>query len=97
MKRVLLAAVVMLALGGVALVAWPDAMAADKGAAKTPATGPATKPAAPINKFCPVETENPVDVTVPTFVYEGKTIGFCCEDCLPKFKKNPKAFMKDLK
>lgn len=65
--------------------------------AETPATQPTTRPAVAINKYCPVERDNPVDPTVPTVVYEGKTIGFCCEDCVPKFKKNPKAYMKDLK
>jgi YHS domain-containing protein len=73
------------------------AAAPDKPGAKTPATGPASKPAGPINKFCPVETENPVDPTVPTVVYDGKIIGFCCDDCPAKFKKNPKAYMKGLK
>ena len=38
-----------------------------------------------------------MDDTVPTVIYKGKVIGFCCEDCIPKFKKNPEAYMKDLK
>jgi YHS domain-containing protein len=65
--------------------------------ATKPTTRPATQPATPINKFCAVEKENPVDSTVPTVTYEGKVIGFCCEDCIPKFKKDPKFYMKDLK
>ena len=62
-----------------------------------PATQPTTKPAGPINKFCAVDRENPVDPTVPTVVYKGKIIGFCCDDCPAKFKKNPEEYMKDLK
>src|SRR5882724_8395909 len=76
--------------------------AAEKKGSEKPTTQPAatqasTQSAAPINKFCAVETENPVDPTVPTVTYKGKVIGFCCEDCVPKFKKNPEAYMKDLK
>ena len=94
MKRNLLAAVVLCALVGLGVIA------ADRIAEKapaTPATQPASQPAAAINKFCAVDRDNPVDPTVPTVVYEGKTIGFCCEDCIPKFKKDPKKYMKDLK
>lgn len=67
-------------------------------AQKTPATRPAdTQSAAPINRFCAVETENPVDPDVPTVTYQGKVIGFCCEDCIPTFKKDPAKYMKNLK
>ena len=61
-----------------------------------PTTRPTTRPVA-INKFCAVDRENPVDDTVPTVIYKGKVIGFCCDDCPPKFKKNPELYMKDLK
>ena len=67
------------------------------GKSHSAATQPATQSATPINKFCAVETENPVDPTVPTVVYDGKVIGFCCEDCIPKFKKDPAYYMKGLK
>ena len=67
---------------------------ADKAKSPPPAT---TQAATPINKFCAVDHENPVDSTVPTVTYKGKVIGFCCEDCIPKFKKNPERYMKDLK
>jgi len=50
----------------------------------------------PVNKFCPIEKEHEVDPKVTT-VYEGKTIGFCCADCIDKFKADPKKYMKDLK
>jgi len=60
---------------------------------------PATTQAAAkaVNKFCAVEQDNPIDPKVPTYTYNGKVIGFCCEDCLPTFKKNPEKYMKTLK
>jgi len=64
-----------------------------------PTTAPATQASAsqkPINKFCAVDTGNEVDPTV-TYLYQGKVIGFCCADCIPKFKENPEKYMKDLK
>ena len=98
MKRLLLSLAMSCALAGVVV------MAADKPAEKKPeipatkpTTKPSTQPAAPINKFCAVETENPVDPTVPTVTYKGKVIGFCCEDCAPKFLKDPEFYMKTLK
>jgi YHS domain-containing protein len=30
-------------------------------------------------------------------MYQGKTIGFCCEDCIGDFKKDPEKYMKTLK
>lgn len=75
------------------------ALAADK-----PKAGPTTKPATtkpadakPINKFCAVEgKDHDVDPKVTT-VYQGKTIGFCCNDCIDEFKKDPEKYMKGLK
>jgi len=55
---------------------------------------PSTQPVA-INTICPIGKEE-IDPEV-TFVYEGKTIGFCCEGCIGKFKKDPAKYMKDLK
>ena len=66
----------------------------DKPKKATPAT---TQAAKAINKFCAVEQDNPIDPKVPTYTYNGKVIGFCCEDCLPTFKKNPEKYMKTLK
>jgi len=60
-----------------------------------PAEAPATQPVA-VNKFCPV-TREPVDPKVPTVQYDGKTIGFCCEDCIKDFKADPEKYMKNLK
>ena len=50
-----------------------------------------------VNKFCPVEKENAVDPTVATTTYKGKTVGFCCEDCIKKFDRDPDAFVAELK
>lgn len=64
-----------------------------------PAMAPATQASAtvkPINKYCAVEKEDEIDPAV-TYLYQGKVIGFCCEDCVPKFKANPEKYMKDLK
>ncbi len=62
-----------------------------------PSTAPATQPTAgaPINKLCPIQGEE-INPKV-TYVYKGQTIGFCCKDCIPEFKKDPEKYMKDLK
>ncbi len=94
MKRFMVLAMFCCALSTALVVA------ADKPTTRrseTPATKPSTQPAKAINEFCAVDKDNPVDPTVPTVTYDGKVIGFCCEDCIPKFKKDPKAYMKDLK
>lgn len=51
----------------------------------------------PVNTLCPIEKENAVDPTVATSTYQGKTIGFCCDDCVKKFGLNPAAYVADLK
>ena len=48
------------------------------------------------NKLCPVMGED-VDSVFETIEYHGKTIGFCCEKCVAKFKKNPEKYMKKFK
>jgi YHS domain-containing protein len=58
---------------------------------------PAADSTKAVNKFCAVEKENAVDPTVATTTYKGKTIGFCCEDCIKKFDRDPDAFVADLK
>jgi YHS domain-containing protein len=63
----------------------------------TAIAAPATQASAKaINKYCAVDRDNEVDPAV-TYLYQGKVIGFCCEDCIPKFKKDPEKYMKDLK
>jgi YHS domain-containing protein len=44
--------------------------------------------AVPVNKFCPVDPKSPIDPAV-TYMYNGKLYGFCCEDCVKEFKKDP--------
>jgi YHS domain-containing protein len=90
MKPILLPVVIAaLGVGGYAL---------SSRAESAPSTAPSTQPtaAAPVNKFCAIDRDNPIDPQVTT-TYEGKVIGFCCEDCIPKFKQDPAKAMKDLK
>ena len=54
------------------------------------------KVAKPVNALCVVHPEDAVDPTV-TAEYDGKLIGFCCEDCLKKFDLDPKAYAAKLK
>ena len=56
----------------------------------------AKKDAAAVNKMCPVHSEDPVDPTVTT-VYEGRKIGFCCDDCLKKFNADPARYAAKVK
>ena len=70
-------------------------------AQNTPTSQPTTAPttqasATPVNKKCPVSGD-PVDPKVQTVVYQGKTIGFCCADCVEPFKKNPEKYSKNIK
>jgi YHS domain-containing protein len=68
--------------------------------AAMPTTAPASTQASatqkPINKYCAVNRDEEVDPTV-TYLYQGKVIGFCCDDCVPKFKQDPEKYMKGLK
>ncbi len=48
------------------------------------------------NQYCAVMSEHKIDATVTT-VQDGKTIGFCCEDCIPTFKKEPAKYLASLK
>ena len=63
-----------------------------------PTTTPSTQQASgtPVNKKCPVSGD-PVDAKIETAVYQGKTIGFCCTDCVAPFKKNPEKYAKNIK
>ena len=47
------------------------------------------------NKVCPVEGSK-VKSDSPSFEYNGNLIGFCCEDCTSKFKRNPETYLKNL-
>ena len=63
-----------------------------------PTTAPTTQQASatPFNKKCPVSGDA-VDPKVQTVAYQGKTVGFCCADCVEPFKKNPEKYAKNLK
>ncbi len=67
-------------------------------APKTQPTQPGDKAAdaKPVNKFCAIEKDSEVDPKVTT-TYDGKVIGFCCDECIPTFKKDPAKYMKGLK
>lgn len=59
---------------------------------KSPTTAPTTKP---VNSMCIMHAEDPVD-NRETITYEGKVIGFCCEDCKHDFEKDPKKYVERL-
>jgi len=69
--------------------------AADK--PKGPTTKPSTtQPSKPVNKWCAVEgKDHEIDPKV-TVVYKGKTIGFCCKDCVEEFEKDPEKYVKKM-
>lgn len=48
------------------------------------------------NKMCAIMDTHPVDPKVVT-VYKGKTIAFCCAECIPEFKKDPEKYVASLK
>ncbi|HWE04255.1 MAG TPA: hypothetical protein VG326_17755 [Tepidisphaeraceae bacterium] len=95
--KILIACAMICCAVASAMVYSADAVATEKKKPAVATTQPTTKPVAAINKFCAVDRENPVDDSVPTITYKGKVIGFCCDDCPPKFRKNPELYMKDLK
>jgi YHS domain-containing protein len=95
MSRVFLVSISVLALS--ALVLAEDKSATDKPAATTaPATAPSTQASVPVNKKCPISGDA-VDPKGKTVIYKGQVIGFCCEDCVEPFKKNPDKYAKDIK
>jgi YHS domain-containing protein len=48
----------------------------------------------PINAKCPVAGED-IDPAVTT-AYKGKTVAFCCKDCIKDFNKDPEKYMKKI-
>ncbi len=63
------------------------------------ATAPTTQASAAMtasSQYCAVMGENKVDPTV-TVAHAGKTVGFCCEDCIPKFQMEPAKYLASLK
>ncbi len=52
----------------------------------------APQPAAvPVNTICAI-CGMPVDAKLPTATYQGKTIGFGCKSCPPKFAAQPEVY-----
>ena len=95
MRLLFLSALLSSALAAVVLAAKDQ-----KGPAAPPALLAATPAGAvsraPVNQFCAVERENEVDVRI-TLPHEGRTIGFCCKDCVKDFRKDPKKYVAGLK
>ncbi len=48
----------------------------------------ALPPQAALNEWCPVMTEEKIDPDI-TLEYRGKTVAFCCDMCIKKFRANP--------
>jgi YHS domain-containing protein len=89
MRRLLFLTLLLSSAFGAAVLS-----AKDQEPAKKPASQPATQP---VNKFCPIEPDNEVDPKIKTVVYKGKTIGFCCADCINAFNKSPDKYAEKLK
>ncbi len=72
--------------------------ATDQPANKPASTQPTTQRAGakPVNKFCAVDHDNEVDPKV-TVIYNGMVIGFCCNDCIKDFEKDPDKYVATLK
>jgi YHS domain-containing protein len=85
MKRLFLSAALVILAVGCTQTKQPET--------QTPATQASAKP---INTHCPVDKGDEIDPKV-TYLYQGQVIGFCCEKCIPEFKKDPEKYMKDLK
>ncbi|HRX86660.1 MAG TPA: YHS domain-containing protein [Phycisphaerae bacterium] len=56
---------------------------------------PVRAESAPINKMCPVLTDEEADPAI-TCEYAGHTIGFCCKRCLTKFQDHPEKYLANL-
>ncbi len=59
------------------------------------ALAPRSVQAQEINKMCPVMTEEEVDPEM-TITFRGKTVAFCCDICIEKFKANPDKYLPRL-
>lgn len=66
----------------------PAAVAADPHAGHGAAAAPTAESGKPVNTVCAI-CGMEVDPKLPTLEYQGKTIGFGCKMCPPKFKANP--------
>jgi YHS domain-containing protein len=67
-----------------------SASAADPNPTASGSAAPSTETSKAVNTICPVSGDTVGDVGKPAYAqYQGKTIAFCCKDCLKKFQKNP--------
>ncbi len=48
-----------------------------------------------LNRFCPVMPDEEVDPSITT-TYDGRTIAFCCDNCLARFNANPERYLDRL-
>jgi YHS domain-containing protein len=70
----------------------PPAATAALVTAPTPGAANATAgPGTPVNTTCAI-CGMPVDPNLPTATYQGKTIGFGCRMCPPKFQADPERY-----
>jgi YHS domain-containing protein len=95
MRLLFLSALLSSALGAVVLAA------RDQQGPAGPLPLFATRPGgpvswAPVNKHCAVERDNEVDARI-TIMHAGRTIGFCCKDCVKDFRKDPQKYLAGLK
>ena len=61
---------------------------------EAPAAAPEATSAA---KLCPVSGEELGSMGDPfVYVHEGREIKFCCEQCVPKFEKDPAKYLSKL-
>lgn len=51
--------------------------------------------AMPVNAFCVMMPDHPVDKTVTT-KFQGETVGFCCSDCVSEFDAKTDAVKAEL-
>lgn len=56
---------------------------------------PTSQPVA-VNKKCPISGED-VNPKAKTALYKDQTVGFCCDDCLTLFNKNPDKYADKIK
>jgi YHS domain-containing protein len=75
----------------------PRHQAVEPSQAMQPAAAQLGASAKPVNQFCPIQSDNPIDPAVATYMYNGKTYGFCCEDCIGEFKKDPAKYAASAK
>jgi len=75
-----------------------DQMPHDAGGAGAATLSAADKTLMEAQATCPVSGEDLTSQEAPVKLdYEGKTVFFCCEDCVAQFKKSPAKYLAKLK